>query len=69
MSKILLLQIVGAADLHPPAFDLLALVKYLVEEAREEKVFENQKIIKTPIVRNGKQATVGYKPEEWKNWL
>ncbi|MCI7443365.1 MAG: ArsC family transcriptional regulator, partial [Clostridium sp.] len=49
--------------------ELLALVKYLVEEAREEKVFENQKIIKTPIVRNGKQATVGYKPEEWKNWL
>ena len=48
--------------------DLLALVKYLVEEAREEKVFENQKLIKTPIVRNGKQATVGYKPEEWKKW-
>ena len=48
--------------------DLLALVKYLVESAREEKVFENQKLIKTPIVRNGKKATVGYKPEEWKNW-
>lgn len=48
--------------------DLLALVKYLVESAREEKVFENQKLIKTPVVRNGKKATVGYKPEEWKNW-
>lgn len=22
----------------------------------------------TPIVRNGKQATVGYQPEIWKGW-
>jgi len=29
---------------------------------------ENQKMIKTPIVRNGKQATVGYRPDVWKNW-
>ena len=29
---------------------------------------ENQKVIKTPIVRNGKQATVGYQPDVWKNW-
>ncbi len=48
--------------------DLLALVTYLAEEDRAEKIFENQKIIKTPVVRNGKQATVGYVPEVWKNW-
>ncbi|MEG1929985.1 MAG: arsenate reductase family protein [Anaerovorax sp.] len=48
--------------------ELLALVGCLVEGAREEKVFENQRILKTPIVRNGKKATVGYKPEVWKSW-
>lgn len=48
--------------------DLLALVRYLSEEDRAEKIFENQKLIRTPIVRNGRQASVGYKPEVWKEW-
>ena len=42
--------------------DLLALITYLAEEDKAEKILENQKVIKTPIVRNGKQATVGYQP-------
>ena len=25
-------------------------------------------LLRTPIVRNGKQATVGYQPEQWKTW-
>lgn len=29
---------------------------------------ENQHLIKTPIVRNGKRATIGYQPEIWKTW-
>lgn len=49
--------------------DVLALFSYLSEEDKEEKLLENPKLIKTPIVRNGKQATVGYQPEVWKNWL
>lgn len=48
--------------------DALALVKYISEEEKEEKLLENQHIIKTPIVRNGKQATLGYTPEVWKEW-
>lgn len=48
--------------------DLLALITYIAEENREEKILENQSIIKTPIVRNGKQATVGYQPDVWKEW-
>lgn len=48
--------------------DLLALIKYIAEEDKCEKIFENQKVIKMPVVRNGKQATVGYEPETWKNW-
>ena len=48
--------------------DLLALITYIAEEDREEKILENQNILKLPIVRNGKQATVGYRPEIWKDW-
>ncbi|OEF96556.1 arsenate reductase family protein [Desulfuribacillus alkaliarsenatis] len=35
---------------------------------REELLFKNPKIYKTPIVRNGKKATVGYEPDVWKSW-
>ena len=48
--------------------DLLALINYIAEEDKAEKILENQSIIKVPVVRNGKQATVGYQPEIWKNW-
>jgi len=46
----------------------LALLKYLSDSDKEEKLLENQQLLKTPIVRNGKQATVGYQPEIWKTW-
>ncbi len=46
----------------------LALVKYLTERDRLDKVLENQQLLKTPVVRNGKQATVGYQPDVWKSW-
>ena len=48
--------------------DTLALVKYLVDSDKEAKVLENQQILKTPIVRNGKLATIGERPDVWKNW-
>ena len=48
--------------------DTLALIKYIAEEDKLEKLLENQHLIKTPIVRNGKRATIGYQPEIWKNW-
>ena len=48
--------------------DLLALIRYIAAEDRLEKVLENQAVLKQPIVRNGKQATVGYHPEVWKEW-
>ena len=40
--------------------DLLALIKYIAEEDKLEKVLENPQVIKTPVVRNGKQSTLGY---------
>lgn len=38
------------------------------EKIKEEILLNNPKLYKTPIVRNGKEATVGYKPEIWKEW-
>ena len=48
--------------------DLLALIRYIAEEDRAEKVLENLSVLKLPIVRNRRQATVGYQPEVWKSW-
>ena len=45
------------------------LYRYLASnEAKMEKLFEIPELIKTPVVRNGKTATVGYCPEVWKDW-
>ena len=45
------------------------LVQYLASnEAKLDKLYEIPYLIKTPIVRNGKQATVGYCPDVWKTW-
>jgi len=35
---------------------------------KEEILLKNPKLYRTPIVRNGKQATVGYEPDIWKEW-
>ena len=48
--------------------DALALFAYIAEEDKLEKLLENQHIIKTPVVRNGKQSTLGYQPEVWEKW-
>ena len=48
--------------------DMLALIKYIAPEDKMEKLLENQSVIKQPIVRNGRQATVGYQPDVWKKW-
>ena len=55
---------------NPAAKDkqMLALLDALVDWQKEDKLFENQQLFKTPIVRNGKKATVGYQPEIWKTW-
>lgn len=45
------------------------LIQYLASnEAKLDKLFECPWLIKTPIVRNGKQATVGYQPDVWSKW-
>ncbi|MEL1135228.1 arsenate reductase family protein [Desulfitobacterium sp. THU1] len=37
-------------------------------EIREELLLAHPRLYVTPIVRNGKKATVGYQPEIWKEW-
>ena len=44
-------------------------MKYMDDSrAKEDRVFDDPSLMKTPIVRNGKQATVGYCPEIWAEW-
>ena len=43
-------------------------IEYKKSDAVEEELLEYPELFKTPIVRNGKQATVGYAPEVWKTW-
>ena len=44
-------------------------IKYLAgQEDKEERLLGNPGMFKTPIVRNGKKATVGYQPDIWAKW-
>ncbi len=50
---------------HPDA----ALLQYLAsDEAKIEKLLDDPRLLKTPIVRNGRLATLGYQPDVWKSW-
>lgn len=48
--------------------DALALIRYIAEEEKEEHLLAHQQVLRTPIVRNGKLATVGYQPKVWNEW-
>ena len=53
-------------DKKDPDIDLM---RYMDDKiAKEDKVFDRVELMKTPIVRNGKKATVGYCPEVWETW-
>ena len=54
---------VNTEDEDYPLFSHLAST-----DAKLDKLYEVPYLIKTPIVRNGKQATVGYCPDVWKTW-
>ena len=62
----------GGADnmINPDAKDkdALALIKNIADEDKLITILENQQVIKTPIVRNGRLSTLGYQPEVWKAW-
>ena len=41
---------------------------YITPQAAEEKLLAYPELFNAPIVRNGKQATVGYCPDVWDQW-
>lgn len=58
----------GVLDRDAKDQDTVALITYLAESQKFEKLLENQQVLREPIVLNGRQATVGYQPDVWKGW-
>lgn len=58
----------GVLDRDAKDQDTVALITYLAESQKFEKLLENQQVLREPIVRNGRQATVGYQPDVRKGW-
>lgn len=47
----------------------ITLMRYMDDKiAKEDKVYDDPSLMRSPIVRNGKQATVGFCPEIWALW-
>ncbi|SFC00051.1 arsenate reductase family protein [Butyrivibrio sp. YAB3001] len=60
--------VMNMVDTNAKDKDTVALIQYIADEDKLDKLLENQQIIKTPVVRNGRQATLGYQPDVWKKW-
>lgn len=54
--------------LDPKHKDYATLSYLAFAQDKRQRVLENATLLRTPIVRNGKQATVGYTPEVWQGW-
>ena len=53
-------------DKKSPEIDLM---RYTDDtRAKEDKLFDHPELMKTPVVRSEKKATVGYCPEIWETW-
>lgn len=49
--------------------ELVVQMRYMDDViTKEDKVFDEPKLMRTPIVRNGKYVTVGYCPDVWAKW-
>lgn len=47
----------------------VTLMRYMDDKrAKEDKVFDYPELMRSPVVRNGREATVGYCPEIWETW-
>ena len=42
-------------------------LKYLIHDV-EEELLKDPMLLRTPIVRNGREATIGFQPDSWKDW-
>ena len=64
------LKAVGGLDslLDPKSKGYASLAYLAYDEDKTEKLLEDGTLMRTPVVRNGRQATVGYQPEVWEKW-
>lgn len=64
------LKAVGSVDalIDEKSKGYAALAYLAYEEDKKQKLLEDGTLMKTPVVRNGRQATVGYQPEVWAKW-
>lgn len=56
------------ALLNPKAKNAASLQYLALEEDRIAKLLAEPDLMRTPVVRNGRQATVGYMPAVWSDW-
>ena len=62
-------QAVGLEAKIDPKHPDYTLLEYLAsDQAKLDKLYEDPTLLNLPIVRNGKQATVGYCPQIWESW-
>ena len=62
---------VGLKELIDPEakeYKTLNMQNLGVGNVAAEVLFNNPKLYRSPIVRNGRKATVGFQPEIWKDW-
>jgi len=62
---------VGVKDLinvNSKDYIRLSMKNIGIGKVAEEVLFQNPKLYNSPIIRNGRKATVGYQPDIWKNW-
>jgi arsenate reductase-like glutaredoxin family protein len=67
-SVIAVIGIDNLIDIDGKEYERLNLKYIITGETREEMLLNNSRLYVSPIVRNGKQATIGYKPDVWKDW-
>lgn len=60
--------LVNLIDKESKEYVRLNIQHIINNSVKEEILLNNPKLYKTPVVRNGKKATVGYEPEVWNTW-
>jgi len=65
----ILLRVAGEdlMDSNSPSYKKRGMA-YMTFDLREE-LLEDPGLMRTPVVRKGKDVTVGYDPEIWESWL
>lgn len=60
--------LVNLINMESKDYTRLNLQHIVNDSVKEEILLNNPELYKTPVVRNGRQATVGYQPDVWKTW-